>query len=326
MALRIGVVGTGWFSKMHASLLSKMDDVHVQAFCGSSKEKAEKFASSFSGAKGYGNLNEMLDKEQIDAVYICVPPLVHGEIEKMLIEYGIPFLVEKPIGNDIAIPNSILAEVKKKSLITSVGYHFRYKPSVQLLKQKLENQSLGMISGYWMGEMPQVGWWRKQECSGGQFIEQTTHIVDLLRYVAGEVVEVYAAYGNRVCQNLYEEVSVHDVGTVTMKLKSGVVATISNTCILPKGVWQMNMAFFTDQGVMTWEPDRLTITESSGKKVEELNSSNPYLQESEAFLYAVRTGDRSKILSDYNDAFLTQTITCQALESANTGLPIKINS
>ncbi|MCC3355855.1 Gfo/Idh/MocA family protein [Bacillus sp. REN16] len=325
MTLKIGLVGTGWFSKMHAGLLSKMDGVKVQAICGSSKEKAELMAMDFNGINGYGRLNEMLEEEKLDAVYICVPPFAHGEIEHELIERGIPFLVEKPLGVDLQTPTSILNEIKKKSLITSVGYHFRYSQSVQHLKEEIENHTIGLISGYWMGGMPKVSWWRNQETSGGQFIEQTTHIVDLLRYIAGEVDEVYAAFGNRVMKEKFDNVTVHDIGCVTMKLKNGVVAQISNSCILPEGVSQVNMTYFTDKGMVTWQPDQVTISASTSKMQKTFRSGNPYLLESEAFLHAVRTGDTSRILSDYHDAFRTQMVTSRALESALSGLPVKIN-
>jgi len=52
-------------------------------------------AADFEGAKGYGQFIEMLTSERLDAVYICVHPMAHGEIEKELIDRKIPFLVEK---------------------------------------------------------------------------------------------------------------------------------------------------------------------------------------------------------------------------------------
>ncbi|RKL65672.1 oxidoreductase [Salipaludibacillus neizhouensis] len=326
MTLRIGMVGTGSFSKMHATILSEMKDVIVPSFCGSSKEKADKMAASFEGAKGYGLLTEMIKTEQLDAVYVCVPPMAHGEIEQQLIDHKIPFLIEKPLAAEEETPLSIINQLKETSLITSVGYHFRYKGSVQKLKESLTDSQIGIVSGQWMGDMPQVHWWRKQEGSGGQFIEQTTHIVDLLRYIAGEIEEVYASYGNLVNHKKFDNVTVADVGTVSLKLKSGVVATLSNTCILPPGMSQVGMSFYTDKSIFTWEPDKLEITQAIGLKQEEWQEDNAYRKETEAFLHAVRTGDTSRILSDYADAYLTHQITCAALESARKGVPIKINS
>ncbi|MFC0561216.1 Gfo/Idh/MocA family protein [Halalkalibacter alkalisediminis] len=324
MTLHIGMVGTGWFSRKHADHLSKMVGVRVQSICGTSKEKADDMAASYEGAKGYGQIKEMLDTEQLDAVYVCVPPMSHGDIETELIDRNIPFLVEKPLGVDLNEPKLILSQMEKTSLITSVGYHFRYKQSVKRLKESIGNQTIGLVSGQWMGPMPEVAWWRKQEGSGGQFIEQTTHIFDLLRYVAGEVDEVFAFHANRVNHKKYDHVTVADVGTVSFKMKSGVIATISNTCILPNGISQVGLTLFTDQGIIDWQPDRLSIIEPNGSKVEELGSDNPYIKESEAFLHAVRTGDTSGILSDYRDAYQTQVVTCAALESALKGVPIKI--
>lgn len=72
------------------------------------------------------------------------------------------------------LPEEVLPLVEKQSLLTSVGYHFRYMNSVVDLKALLAAQSVGLITGHWASSMPDVSWWRKQDRSGGQFIEQTT--------------------------------------------------------------------------------------------------------------------------------------------------------
>ncbi|NMO97343.1 Gfo/Idh/MocA family protein [Paenibacillus lemnae] len=321
MALNTAIIGTGWFSGMHGDILARMDGVAVKAFVGTNLEKAEKAANKY-GAAGYDNVEHMLDQVKPDAVYICVPPFAHGDIEQQLLERGIPFLVEKPLGAEMETPNRILQKLQQSGLITSVGYHFRYTDAAARAAEMLQGRTAGMALGYWMGDMPQVSWWRKQEGSGGQFIEQTTHIVDLLRCLLGEVDEVYAAYGHRVMQERYEGVTVHDVGTVTLKLKSGAVATISNTCILPEGE-QAGLTIYTEQGSLDVKSDKLIVKEK-GKLMEYRNAGNPYQRENEAFIHAVRTGDASGILSTYEDAVKTMEITYAALRSAETGMPVKL--
>jgi myo-inositol 2-dehydrogenase/D-chiro-inositol 1-dehydrogenase len=323
VTLQVGIIGTGGFSQMHGRILSNLEDVRVQAFFGTSLDKAQKAAASFEYAKGYDNLTTMLDAERLDAVYICVPPMAHGEIEMKLIERNIPFLVEKPLGVNTEIPQQILTGIEQKSLLTSVGYHFRYKDTTRILKETLDTQAIGMAVGEWMSGMPLVPWWRRQEGSGGQFIEQTTHMVDLLRYCAGEIDEVYASYANRVMHNQHDHVTVPDVGTITLKLKSGVIANISNTCILPKGVSRIGLTFYTGEGTLNWNPNRLEITGADGL-TEYKDSEDPYVAENLAFLHGVRTGDSSLILSNYADSFKTQMVTYAALESAASGLPVKL--
>lgn len=324
MTLQIGIIGTGWFSQVHADILAATEGVRVQAFLGTNKEKAEQKARKY-GAASYGDLHEMLDAEHLDAVYICVPPMSHGAIEEELTRRGIPFLVEKPLGLDTALPARIRTGVEGAGLLTSVGYHFRYQSNMDRLKQLLQHQQTGIALGRWMGSMPGVSWWRRQDGSGGQFIEQTTHVVDLLRYLAGEVDEVYAVYGNRVKQGQVDGVEVADVGTVTLKMASGLVANISNTCVLPEGegLSETGLTFYTDQGVLDWNPQRLRAARA-GEQTEFLESSNPYAKETEAFIHALRTGDGSRIRSSYADAFRTQAVTCAALESAASGRPVRI--
>lgn len=324
MTLQIGMVGTGDFSRKHAQILAAMEGVKIRAVCSTSKEKADRMAAEY-GARGYGQLRDMLDGERLDAIYICVIPKAHGEIEKQLIERNIPFFVEKPIGLDAGIPREIAAQIRKTSLITSVGYHFRYQPTTQRLKEWVGQQNLGMTLGYYMGDLPRKKpWWRKQDHSGGQWNEQTTHIVDLLRYIAGEVEEVHAWFDTRLMHKKLEEVTVPDVGTVNLKLRNGTIANISNTCVLPRRVLQAGIRFYTDRGIFGWDPHGLHI-ESDGDfpgRIE--NTENPYVRENEAFIHAVRTQDTSRILSDYEDALKTQTVISAALESARKGTAVSV--
>lgn len=323
MTLQIGIVGTGWFGRMHAEKLAAMEGVQVSAFCGSSIEKAEQAARAYSDARSYDSITNMLDDSKLDAVYICTPPFAHGEIELALVERGIPFLVEKPIGVDEETPNRIRQEIARKQLITSVGYHFRYMESASRAKEMLADRTPVMAQGQWMGGMPGVYWWRNMATSGGQFVEQTTHIVDMMRYLLGEVHEVYAAYGNVLMAQREEGVTVPDVGAVTMKLASGAVATISNTCAI-RGGDRSGLQIYTDKGMLEVSGEALTDFEE-GKRTEYKSHNNPYQSENEAFLHAVRTGDASRILSDYEDAWQTHRVTMAANESARSGLPVKLH-
>lgn len=325
MTIKVGIIGTGYFSMFHAKILSELADVEITAIYGTSIEKAELMAAKFTHAKGFDNLYSMLDTIRLDAVYICVPPMSHGEIELELIKRGIPFFVEKPLSQDNEIPLTILTKIKQKSLLTSVGYHYRYSDSIAHLKSILNGQNVGIVLGQYMGSMPQVPWWRNQASSGGQFVEQTTHIVDLLRFICGEVEEVYAVFGNQILSAKDKSVTVADVGTVTLKLHNGIVANISNTCILPESVGKSGITLFTDQGMLDWSSKRLEIT-MKGLTSDYIDTVNPYQIESEVFINAVRTGDSSRVLSDYEDAYKTHKVTLAALESAMKGSPVKLNN
>lgn len=322
MTTKLGFIGVGGIAQHHLKNLVQMEGVSLSAFYDVDAQRAQKVASGHIGAKAFSDLDEMLDSTDLDGVYVCVPPMAHGQAELKLVERSIPFLVEKPLGVDHKVPNAVAEQVKASKLITSVGYHWRYNESASLAKGMLEDSKAGMALGYWMGGMPMVPWWRVQAGSGGQFVEQTTHIVDLLRYTCGEVREVYAAYALQVMGEQVEGTYVPDVGSVTLKLASGMIATISNTCLLPVG-HHVGLDIYTNKGVLELRSDALREISAQGSQTHP-NVANPYFVEDEAFIHALRTGDSSRILSDYADSLLTHNVTMAANESAASGKPVSL--
>lgn len=312
--LKIGFIGTGGFTRHHLSVLEHFKEVQVVGFVGSSKEKAEKFAYNYQGANGYSSLEKMIASEKIDAVIICVPPMAHRNYEEILIQHQIPFLVEKPLGVEEAAVRQVKRQVEKHDHLTSVGYHFRYADSVRKLQEKLKEMNIGLVSGKWMGSMPEVYWWKKQDQSGGQFNEQTTHIVDLVRFLFGEVTAVYAQEDNRIKQNLDPEVTVADAGVFILTLENGLNVQISNTSVLPDGADEVGITVYSDEGIIQWNPDYLHIRTPVKEESIPLEK-NPYMTELEAFLHAVRTGDRSPIASSYPDAWKSFKVALAAQRS-----------
>ncbi|MBM7662822.1 putative dehydrogenase [Bacillus mesophilus] len=321
--MKIGLIGTGFFAEKHSSILSKISGVDVTAFLGSSIEKAEKEARKWSNAKGYIHVEEMLDQQKLDAVYICVPPMAHGAFENVLLERNIPFFVEKPLGVREE-PYEIAKRVEELGLITSVGYQWRYRDTTQKIRSILQERKVGMALGYWMDTMPMVPWWRDVNKSGGQFVEQTTHIVDLLRYLCGEIKEVYAAFNRSMMHEKVSGSTVSDVGSVTLTLHNGIIATILNTCILPKS-YKVGLELYTNQGVLEVSIDEARdVREGSIKRYSD--ELDPYVVENKIFLDAVRTGDPSSILSTYQDAVKTHQVTTATGHSAMTGKPVIMES
>ncbi|MEF3312301.1 Gfo/Idh/MocA family oxidoreductase [Paenibacillus sp. GYB004] len=323
MKQRIGFIGSGNFTDKHQKLLARMDGVEVVGFCGKSMERAEQAARNWPNAKAYRTAEQMMESAELDALYICVPPMAHGELERSAAERGIPFLVEKPLGIDPAPLRPVRDLVVRSQLVTSVGYNWRYLDSVTRARERLQQATTGLALGYWMGTMPKTPWWRRMQGSGGQFMEQSTHVVDLVRYLCGEITEVYAVYGNVHVHRTLEDMDVPDVGTVTMKLAGGIAATISNTCMLPRGHTN-GLDVYTSEGVLEI---RFTGLKEIGRDrtTEYRNLTDPYVQENTAFLHAVRTGDRSLIRSDYADAFRTFEATAAANVSAREGRPVRLN-
>lgn len=321
MAVRIGFFGCGGIAGAHFNVLSQIDEAQPVAFCDIDAARAESAAQRFSG-KAYTDWEQMLDSETIDALYVCVPPHAHVGAEEAAAERGIHLFVEKPVARTLEKAKAIEEAIAKHGVISSVGYHFRYMATTAKARELLEGKTIGMVTGWWMGGMPGVAWWRVMAQSGGQFVEQTTHIVDLARYLVGDISEVYALLTNRKLHTEVDNYSVYDVGAVAVKFANGVVGAIHNTCLLNLG-WRVGLDIVTPDMVIETDWGKVKVTKA-GKEVTHHLSSNPYLEENKAFIHAIVTGDRSGIRSTYADAVKTLAVTLAANESARTGQAVKV--
>jgi myo-inositol 2-dehydrogenase / D-chiro-inositol 1-dehydrogenase len=319
MALRIGFIGSGGIARHHMKTLADLAEGRMVAFADVAEERARGAATEYSGT-AYTDFRQMLDREQLDAVWICLPPFAHPEAELEAAQRRLPFFLEKPIATNMETARQVSRAVTEAGLTTAVGYHWRWYDTTDRARELLSTRTVGMALGYWMGGMPGVGWWRRLDGSGGQFVEQTTHIVDLARYLCGEVTEVYAAFATQALQDV-PDFSVWDVGTVTLKFASGAVGQIANTCLLNQG-YTVALHVVTPDLILEHSGSLRVLR---GGKAETIRPAvNPTELEDRTFLQAVQSGDASAIRSPYDDALKTLAVTLAANESAQTGRAVPV--
>src|SRR5262249_16812162 len=281
---------------------------------------AEKQASRF-GARAYDDFRPMLEKEDLQAVYVVVPPHAHVGAEIQAAQKGCALFVEKPVANSLGTAREIQQAIEKAGVLSSVGYHQRYQESTDHARAALQGKTIGMVMGYWMGGMPGVPWWRRLEQSGGQFVEQTTHIFDLARYLVGDVEEVYANATTRALRDV-ENFNVTDVGAANLKFTNGAIGTIHNCCLL-KGFGYMTGLSVITQDLVVELLGGCKLIEA-GKRTEIASRNDPYRTEDQIFLEAIRTGNPSAIRSSYADAVKSLAVPLPVNGSHQTGKPVKV--
>jgi myo-inositol 2-dehydrogenase/D-chiro-inositol 1-dehydrogenase len=319
--VRVGFVGTGGIAQTHLEALSRIAGAQLVAFCDVDAARAESAAARFGG-RAYTDYAQMLREEPLDALYVCVPPHAHGEVEQLAAERGIHLFVEKPVARTLECARAVDAAIQKAGILSAVGYHFRYYGATERARERLQGLPIGMAIGYWHGGMPGVPWWRQHALSGGQLVEQTTHIVDLARYLVGEIVEVFAYLAHGVAPLPYPDSDVSEAGVIAMRFANGAVGTITNTCMLnPPG--EVALKIYTPDRILEVSWGKLVETEAN-RREEYSSRDNPYLNEDRAFIEAIRTGDASLIRSTYSDGVRTLAVTLAADESARTGKPVSV--
>lgn len=127
--LRIGTIGAGVFAEanLYPSLsLHFFDDIDRAAVCDRKKERAERMAGKYGWRAVYTDLREMLDKERLDAVFVCLGGNYHPNVAPEVLARGLPVFLEKPSSIDVAGTEKIAAAAKKAGKIVQVGHQKRY--------------------------------------------------------------------------------------------------------------------------------------------------------------------------------------------------------
>jgi predicted dehydrogenase len=318
---RVGFIGVGGIAQRHMGVLESLPDVELVGFADLDFNRAVDAASRY-GAKAYGDHDGLLADTTLDAVYICIPPFAHGAAERAVIARGLPFFVEKPISLEIGLAEQLAAEIAAAGLVTAVGYHWRYLDTVDEARRILSERPAQLLSGYWLDQTPPPQWWWHADQSGGQMVEQTTHILDLARYLVGDVTSVYglASHTNRPD---FPGLDVPTVSTASLKFASGAIANFSSTCLLRWG-HRVGLHLFGDGIAIELTDHDIMIDVGAGRPVRHAEG-DPVWREDRDFIDAVR-GEPNRIRCSYAEALKTHRIALAITESVRTGQAVSLEA
>lgn len=321
MSVRVGFIGVGNIAQFHLERLQQIEEAEVVGLCDIDLDRAEAAQDTFGGA-AYADYQEMLEKEELDAVYICIPPFAHLDQELQAIERGIHLYVEKPITLDVELGKEIKEAIERRGVIAACGYQWRYFDTVDQLKSLVHKEPIGLVVGHWFGGVPQARWWRNRYQSGGQLVEQTTHIVDLARYLLGDVAQVGACDFRGLIRDI-SGYNIADASSIILRFENGIIGSVSSSCLLTSGGGTAGLTLLGRDLRVDFESGRLRI-QRSGEVEEAVPQEDPYLRASRAFVHAVATGDAAPIRSTYADGLKTVQVTLAANHAMETGHMVRL--
>lgn len=315
MSIRIACIGAGFIGARHLANLSTMEGVEIAAVADVDLERARGHTAHYGG-RPYAHWQAMLERERPDAAYLCLPPFAHGEPEEALIAAGVPFFVEKPLGLTPDLPERLARQIEARGLLTSAGYHWRYVDTVDRARTLAAGWPPRLALGYWLDLLPPPPWWTRRDRSGGQIVEQTTHIIDLARYLVGEVSHIAGA----ACSGSLEHPPGADIeaaSAAVLQFESGAVGVISSSCLAHYphriGLW-----LYAQDMVIECREQSLAVETPAGRETH-IPQADAYLSEDRAFIHALKTGDRSVIRAPYDEALRTHQLTLRIAEAAREG-------
>jgi len=190
MTLRIGIVGCGYMGGTHAKILSSDARVQIVGVADAIRERADDLARTVR-AQAFASVNDLLSAG-VDAVYVTTPNTLHTEAVLTALAAGAHVFSEKPMATTLAEARQIYETAQQAKGRYQVGHNRRFAPVYQYCKQVIANNFAVTSANMKMnrGELQNPSWVGNTAITGGFLYETTIHLLDMARWLIGEIVEV----------------------------------------------------------------------------------------------------------------------------------------
>lgn len=355
--MRFALVGCGVIGDFHARAIAQLSPrARIVVAVDRDAARASEFAAEYGG-DAVTSLNEALVRKDVDAVAICTPSGVHAEQAVPALEAGKHVVIEKPVDVSLEAARRIAdAERRSDRTVTVISQH-RFDVSSRFVHDAVRRGLLGRLTS----AVATVPWWRSQDYysfgnwrgtrrldGGGALMNQGIHTIDLLVWMLGRPVEVFA-WTDRLA---HPDIEVEDTLVATVRFENGSLGVVHATTAAYPGLGA-RLDMHGDRGSAVIDNDRLVYFHSAsaarevagdygasgdGNQVAELDleeqasgkgaASDPdalsdaHTDQYRDFLDAVATHRRPLVTVD--EAVCTLSVILAIYESAATGRPAPV--
>jgi predicted dehydrogenase len=326
--LRIGVIATGNAGRGHIRNIEYLSECRVVAVADSSPEQLREGLKTLGrDVPAFSDYRRLLDRSDVEAVAIALPPHLHCEATVAALEAGKHVLCEKVMALTLAECDRMMAAARKAGKVLQIGLELRSAPLYRKLHELTRSGRVGEPRMLWCHEFrlpfyKKVDDWLVQKrFSGGTLVDKNCHHFDLFNWLAGapptRVAAVggadvaYASGGRNPIMDKYwgdhrdprTTVDVLDNAWVMVEYENGVRACLGVCLFSPFGNDALAMGVIGSQGQLRCSESRYEIEQfgldgadstthrpripSAEKK---MSHNGAVLAEYRAFVAAIRSG------------------------------------
>ncbi|MGM0835233.1 MAG: Gfo/Idh/MocA family protein [Bacillota bacterium] len=221
---RVGIVGLGVIGQRLISEFKKSSAIKISGICDRQKELAEQTSIELGGVPFYTDYHELIKQENVDFVYVAVPPAIHYNVVIAAFAHNKHVLCEKPLANSEQEGLDMLNEGQKTGLIHAMHFPLAYQKAFFFMRELVEQGSLGDIRRIhlkmhfpeWPRPWQQTPWIGKRE-QGGFIREITPHYLQMILSLFGPVKQVQSSV------EFPSDETASELGVIaTIELESGI--------------------------------------------------------------------------------------------------------
>jgi predicted dehydrogenase len=221
--LRGGIIGIGGFGRMTLAGMIEAPSVLVTAIADYDYELAQAKAQEL-GAKAYRTYEDLIEKAEIDALFLALPHHLYPPLVRLAAERGLHVYKEKPLARNFQEGLELVELLERKNLRFMIGTQRRWTPGFRTMKEWMpEVGQVFLARGQyvfcwgpdfrWRGSLEQSG--------GGALLDMGYHTVDMINWLVGLPDEVYAAASNIARPNTPYPYETDDTAVTLMRWKNG---------------------------------------------------------------------------------------------------------
>lgn len=193
--MRIGFIGVGGMGYTHLLCLQEIaskEDIFVSAIADKRKERQEMAEKIFPDAQIYTDGIELLEKENLDTVFIIAPSYEHFSLMKKAMEKKLSIFCEKPVCLSLKDCDALVAMEKGYTKPICIGQVVRHMPEYRFLKSCIESGKYGKLLDLSFERLSgdvswgYEDWFHDEKKSGSVILDLHIHDLDFMRFVLGE--------------------------------------------------------------------------------------------------------------------------------------------
>ena len=256
--MKWGIIGMGDIAdKVMAPAMANSDEHELFAVMRRDPILAGELGRKHGASKIYTNLEDLLNDESIDAVYVATPVYLHKEQTIMAANYGKHVLCEKPMAMNASEGRDMVKACYENQVKLMLCYYQRFNRRHQKIKELLETGEIGQVTAVRITNCTYkpagTDEWRQQPdiSGGGNLMDVGSHCVDLLRYLFGEISSV-----SSLVDTLAFDYPVDDTATMLLELSGSIHAVVSThwSALIPDTKHSSELSIYGTKGTIVSTP------------------------------------------------------------------------
>jgi 2-hydroxy-4-carboxymuconate semialdehyde hemiacetal dehydrogenase len=224
--MRIALAGAGAFGEKHLDGLQKIDGVEIVSVISRRAEQAAEVAKKYGAEHSSTELNDALERDDVDAVILCTPTQMHSEQAIACMDAGKHVQVEIPLADSLADSQAVLHKAKETGLTCMVGHTRRFNPSHQYVHNKITAGEFNIqqmdVQTYFFRRKNMNAKGEPRSWTDHLLWHNAAHTVDLFAYQSGKIVQANAIEGPH-----HPELGIAMDMSIQLKADTGAICTLS---------------------------------------------------------------------------------------------------